>query len=56
MFTVKKNKDATLSLRTIYPTKPHVSLHDPDSLFAVWLFIKQFDRRFRLSIWPTPTH
>ena len=37
-FTAKKNKenkDATLSLRTIYPTQAHVSLHDPYSLSAI---------------------
>jgi len=38
------------------PPKPHVSLHGPDSLSAIWLLIKQFGRRFRPSMWPTPTH
>ena len=56
IFTAKKTR--TPQTRTYNLPHPNPMFHSmvTDSLSAIWLFIKQFDRQFRPSIWPTPTH
>jgi len=50
IFTAKKTRTPLYRYVLFTAPKPHVSLRDPDSLSAILLFIKQFDRRFRPSI------
>ena len=50
IFTAKKQGRRSIVTYNLPHPSPMFH-HDPNSLSAIWLFIKQIDRRFRPSIW-----